>query len=326
MAPILHSISSRTEQSRRFRIKARYPLETTDAIILKAAPYSETTLLLTLLTREQGMARALAKGARRTRQSAQAAFEPFAWIQCQLRLKSHDALGTLFNPEIQETWDYLRRDVNRLAYAGLGIEVIGALATHSAPEPRLFDEVVNFLRALGETAAPGSLAIALLLRLLHEAGFPPHLAEPWVPDTLPAELTYHFASGRFESPRPGDPAQAMRLPRAALLHLLPFIFRPPPLDASFVVGSQAGAALLRWLIQVWQDHLNETLKSGRFFRENDCPLIVPARSRPGLPNPAFFHGTDSTLGRWRCGTLSYDIGRENGSNPCDSVWHPGSFR
>jgi DNA repair protein RecO (recombination protein O) len=242
-------------------------MESTDAIILKAAPYSETTLMLTLLTRDQGVVRALAKGARRGYTSVQAAFEPFTWIECNLRLKSHDALGSLFSPEIQESWDYLRSDVDKLAYAGLGLEVIGGLALHSPPEPAFFDEAVEFLRVLGATTAAGSLTIALLLRLLHEAGFPPQLAEPWTEETLPQTLTYHFEGGRFEESHPGDPLHSMRLPRIAMLYILPALFQPPPLDGSFQVGSQAGPQVLRWLISVWQDHLNEPLKAARFFEK-----------------------------------------------------------
>lgn len=241
-------------------------METTDALVLKAAPYSETTLLVTLLTRDRGVVRALAKGARRQR-SLQAAFEPFSWIECGLRLTSPDALGALYQPDLHESWDYLRLDVDKLAYAGLGIEVLGAMAAHSAPEPRLLDEAVAYLSALRETAAPGSLAIALLVRLLHEAGFPPHFAEPWSAAALPPELTYHFDSGRFEAPQPIDSMHTMRLPRAALLPLLAALDFPPPLDGSFVVGARTGAAILRWLIRVWQDHLNQPLKSARFFEK-----------------------------------------------------------
>lgn len=241
-------------------------MDTTDAIVLKAAPYSETTLLLTLLTRDQGLVRAMAKGARRTGHSVQAAFEPFAWIRATLRLKSHDALGSLFSPELQESWDFLRHDMDKLAYAALGIEVIGSLAAHSPPEPRFFDEATLFLRALEVSGAPGSLTISLLLRLLYEAGFPPHGAEVWTAETLPDELTFHFESGGFEASQPGDPAHSMRLPRLALLPLLPALQGPPPLT-SFIVGFQAGPMILRWLIRVWQDHLNEPLKSARFLEK-----------------------------------------------------------
>lgn len=239
----------------------------TDAIILKTAPYSETTLLVTLLTREHGVVRALAKGARRERYNVQAAFEPFALIACSLRVKGHDALGTMHGPDLKESWDYLRYDVDRLAYAGLGIEALGGLATHSAPDPRFFDEAAEFLETLGRVAAPGSLTIALLIRLLFAAGFPPHLAGPWTEATLPPSLTYHFESGRFEEPLANDSRHSMRLPRAAVAAVMKYFETPPPLDGSFVVGAQNGAVLLRWLIRVWQDHLNEPLKAGRFFEK-----------------------------------------------------------
>jgi hypothetical protein len=39
------------------------------------------------------------------------------------------------------------------------------------------------------------------------------------------------------------------------------------LDGSFVIGARTGAMILRWLIRVWQDHLNEPLRAARFFEK-----------------------------------------------------------
>jgi recombinational DNA repair protein (RecF pathway) len=243
-------------------------METTEAIILKVAPYSETTLLVTMLTREQGVVRALAKGARRTKGgSVQAAFEPFAWVQAGLRLKRPDGLGVAYNVSLEQGWPYLRRDVERLAYAGLGIEILGGLATRSPAEPVLFDEALVFLENLEKAAGPGSLVIALLLRLLHEAGFLPQLAEPWTEETLPPALTYHFDRGMFDAPHPHDSSHTMRLTKEAVAPLLGALAVPPPLDGSWTLGAQAGQAILRWLIRVWEDHLNEPLQSAKFLEK-----------------------------------------------------------
>ena len=240
-------------------------METDDALILKVAPYSETTLLLGLLTREHGVVRALAKGARRGKQNVQAAFEPFAWIQASLRVPSSDALYSLFSPELRAGWPYLRTDMDRLAYASLGLEVLGALATHSPPEPFFFEEGVTFLEHLGPCAGAGSLTIALLLRLLHHAGFPPQLAEAWTEQTLPPTLSYHFDQGMFASVQASDSRHAMRLPRPAVAAILTALHGPPPLDGSWTLPSPAGRPILRWLIRVWRDHLNQPLHAAEFL-------------------------------------------------------------
>lgn len=249
-------------------------MEITDAIILKAAPYSETTLLVTLLTEDRGVVRVLAKGVRRKSGAVQAAFEPFAWVQTQIRQKNPEGLGTIFSTDLREGWAYLRSDVGLLAFAGVGLEVLGGLAAESAPDPALFHEAVAFLTALGTTPTPGSLTIALLLRLLHHAGFPPQIEEPWTAETLPRTLTWNFARGIFSAPRPDetpDPTRprwhAMNLPGDAVAPLLPYINEVPPLEGAVTLGAHAGGHALRWLIRVWEDHLNGPLKSGRFLEK-----------------------------------------------------------
>jgi recombinational DNA repair protein (RecF pathway) len=241
-------------------------MEPSPALILKTAPYSETTLLVTLLTRGHGVVRVLAKGARSGRQM-QAAFEPFAWIEGDLRVVDGEKLGRLFSPRLIEGWPYLRTDLERLAFAGVGLEAGGLLAEHSPADPFHFEEAVRFLTALRDAPGPGSLLIAALLRLLHYSGFPPQLAEPWTAQTLPPVLTYHFDQGLFAAPGPHDSSHAMRLPQAALAPLLPFMQTPPPLDGSLCLGGAAGVAALRWLIRVWEDHLNQPLHSAQYLEK-----------------------------------------------------------
>ncbi|MCL5270460.1 MAG: DNA repair protein RecO [bacterium] len=253
-----------------------------DAIVLKAAPYSETTLLVTLLTREAGVVRALAKGARRGGRNVQAAFEPFSWIRANLAQRDPAALGQLIAPEPFEAWDYLRRDLDRLAYAGLGIEVLAALAALSPPEPFFFEEACSYLSALGKVAGPGSLAVSLFLRLLHQAGYPPHLTEAWTSANLPSALVYHFDGGLLAPPEPGDPTHCMRLPAAAVAPLLEAFAAPPPLDGSLRLDAKAGPHALRWLIRVWEDHLRQPLKSAGFLEK-----MVLGKARP----PSQFGGS-----------------------------------
>ena len=242
-------------------------METVEAMILKVAPYSETTLLVTLLTGEHGVVRALAKGARRGARNVQAAFEPLAWVRAGLTLKALDKLGALYSPELREGWPYLRRDMDRLAYAALGIEALGGVAAQSPPDPFYLSEAVCYLERLEQTPGPGSLAIALLLRLLHHAGFPPQLAQPWTREDLPPMLSYHFDRGIFEESRVGDPSHAMRMPKAALAPLLDALSEAPSLDGSFTMGAKAGTQVLRWLARVWQDHLNEPLQAAKFLEK-----------------------------------------------------------
>jgi recombinational DNA repair protein (RecF pathway) len=242
-------------------------MEKTQAIVLKVSPYSETTLVVGLLTRELGVVRVLAKGARRRGRHAQASFEPLSHVEATVYLKSPEALGTLGEVNLRQGWPWLRRDLDRLAYASLGIETLAALAARHPPEPALFDLGLEFLGRMGGAPGPGSLTITLLVRLLHEAGFPPQLSEPWTARTLPARLAWDFAAGACVEAGPADPPGSMRLGREAVAPLLAMIEAPPPLDGSVPIPATQGPAILRWAVAVWEDHLGQPLTSAAFVEK-----------------------------------------------------------
>jgi DNA repair protein RecO len=241
-------------------------MEEFQALVLKSQPYRETSAILTLLTDRQGVVRAVAKGARRPKGIAPAALEPFAWIEGTLSLKAPDALGTLGAVTLREGWDYLRADPTRWAFAALGIEVLGRLASASPPDETLWREGCEYLRQLEHAAGPGSLTALFLLRLLHAAGFPPHLLEKWRADAPPDAVYYDFASGALRAARADQPAAtAYRLPGSVVGALRPALVEPPPLDAGWTIPSTVGRAALRWLVRVWEDHLGQPLASARYL-------------------------------------------------------------
>lgn len=261
-----------------------------EALILRTSPYSESTLIVTLLTRESGVVRALAKGARRIQgRSARsaAAFDLFARIRADIRMPAREeGLGNITAAELSTGdaaagnapggRDWLHTDLKRLAWASLGMEVLGAVAAASRAEPWFFDEAETYLGALGRARAPGSLTAALLLRLLHHAGNPPEIDEALVPapkregeESRGAEVVFNFATGCFlpagSSAAHGSACMSMTADLFALLR--PVLESAPPLDDGFSVPSRHGAELTGWLIRLWEDHLNQPLRSKKFLEE-----------------------------------------------------------
>lgn len=253
-----------------------------DALVLSTSPYSETTLIVRLLSREEGVVRALAKGARRMKEQNAAAFDLFARVRVSVRLASEDRLGTIRAVELVRDWPWLRSDLRRLALASVALETLGAVAELSPPEPFFFDEACSFLERMGPAAAPGSLACALLLRLLHHAGHPPEVDVSLLePSVGRRDAEYDFRTGTLRSAGAYDPPGAhgadappsekdsrptLRLPSDLLPPLLPALLRPPPLDAErFRLPGRTGAIALDWLVRVWEDHLHRPLRSRAFL-------------------------------------------------------------
>ncbi|HOE96693.1 MAG TPA: DNA repair protein RecO [Candidatus Sumerlaeota bacterium] len=256
-----------------------------DAIVLATSPYRETTLIVSLLTRSEGVIRVLARGARR-KGKVQAAFEAYAWVRGEFRLPAASGkLGTAGDVGLVKSWDYLRRDLARLAYAGVGLETLGRLAEEAPPEPYYFEEACRFLTVLEDAAGPGSVLVALLLRLLHHAGFPPHPGEGLDPAAPPATCFHHFATHRLEIARPepdrhdGDAHRyhVMPLSGEMVRAIGEGLRRPPPLDGSWQLPARPGREALTWLIRVWEDHLNHVLKSAEFLER----MVLGSRARRG---------------------------------------------
>ena len=129
--------------------------------------------------------------------------------------------------------------------------------------------------------APGSLTAALLLRLLHHAGYPPRLAEEAAGDSIAPKMVYDFyegtigaasatgsASGELGSDAIERPAATTSISPGGRYFLLPgplveriagALRRPPHLDERFILPASHGAVALRWLVRVWEDHLNQNI-------------------------------------------------------------------
>ena len=241
----------------------------TDAFVLKTWPYSESTLIVSLLTRHEGAVRVMAKGGRRLKGRTAAALDLFAQVRVSLRLSSRDGLGTLGSIELKNSWLYLRRDLRRLAFASLGFEILGAAASLSHHEPYFFEEAESFLSRLESSSGPGSLTACLLLRMLHHAGHPPRLDDALRGDRLPDRLAYDFDAGAIMEQK-GESLTlrgGMPLSRALVETISDGLDAPPALDDSFLIPASHGGALLQWLIRIWEDHLNQKLQSARFLEK-----------------------------------------------------------
>ena len=239
----------------------------TDALVLKTWPYSESTLIVSLLTREGGAARLMAKGARRLKGRTGAAYDLFAHVRIKFRPKSGGELGVLGSIELKHSWLYLRRDLKRLALASVGLEILGAIAATSSPEPFFFDEAQAFLNVLEEAEAPGTMTAVMLIRALHHAGYPPRLHCDLDRNPLPARLDYDFDEGIFVARSPSSESTGRKLAVSSswVQRLRSSLVEPPELDGDLILGGKDGAAALRWLILVWEDHLRQKVHSVSFL-------------------------------------------------------------
>jgi DNA repair protein RecO (recombination protein O) len=124
------------------------PSEKATAIVIRSVEFSETSLVVTLFTREFGKLGALAKGARRLKSSFESALDLLGLCRIVFLRKSSDALDLLTEAKLLRWFRPAGRDLSSL-YAGYYVaELLGALTDEYDPHPKLFDLADETLEAL----------------------------------------------------------------------------------------------------------------------------------------------------------------------------------
>lgn len=175
------------------------PLLQTNAIVLHAANYLESSRLLRLLTREAGVQSVVARGARSSKKRFGSAVDLFAEGQAQMQTKPGRDLHGLNAFDVTKARTALALDLERFTAANALAEVVLRLV-HDEAAPGIYDVVEQGLDRLTDmpTAQVVPETVGILWRLLSEVGFRPvvdrcvECLDP-IPEAEPAR--FHVALG-----------------------------------------------------------------------------------------------------------------------------------
>lgn len=155
------------------------------AICLRVMEYSETSQIVTLMTRSHGKIQAIAKGARRAKSAFDGPIERFSRGDVVYLPNENSSLYTL--REFRQVYDVvmmMSRCLEAYHCALLGTELLTKLTHEHDPHETLFDAFVQFLQNLGVQSDPESarrhriaLLIIFQLSLLRDIGMSPVLSE-----------------------------------------------------------------------------------------------------------------------------------------------------
>ena len=241
-------------------------LVATEAIVLHAVNYLESSRILRLATRDAGVQSVLAKGARRARGRVGSAVDLFAGGIAQLYLKPGRDLQTLAGFDVVRARDEIGLELGRFTGAAALAELTMRFVRDDA-NPDLYDVLARGLDAIAaappEHAAEAALATAW--QLVGELGFAPtvdvcavcHAALP--PDAVVAFS--HPVGGALCAACARGASGARRLPAEARSAIRDWLGGavPPLLEPATVRAHQR---LLR-------EFLGEHLTDGRSLRAFD---------------------------------------------------------
>ena len=151
------------------------PLVETDAIVLHAFDYSETSRILRLATRDAGLQSVLARGARRSKSRFGSALDLFAQGAAQLHLKDGRELQTLGAFDVTRSRVELGEDLGRFAGASALAELVLRFSGAEDVSVQLFEVLTDALDQLAEAPEGRSVEATLsgAWRLVAEMGFAP---------------------------------------------------------------------------------------------------------------------------------------------------------
>ena len=147
--------------------------EKTEAIVIRTVPWSETSSVVTLFTREFGKVTAVAKGARRLKSPFETSLDLLAKSHVVFIAKSNDSLDILTEAKLIRRFRSGQRALFPL-YCGFYLaELANVFTENHLRLPGVFDVLDESLVKLDEMKDPAKIVLAFELKFLSQLGHLP---------------------------------------------------------------------------------------------------------------------------------------------------------
>lgn len=225
------------------------PTITAEALCIRHWDWSETSQTVSLFTREHGLLRALAKGAKRENASFSGGIELLTRGHAVAIVKPSTELATLTSWDLTELFPGLRGELRRF-YAGMYVADLLQRLVHDAdPHPGMYDAALQCLRSLSEGRPIDPTLTAVQWWLIAEAGYKPNLEGSPSPS---GTFTFAPRHGGVVSvlPTDGSPAWAVRSATIEALRRLDAngVAAPPDTSESLTRAARLLAGYIRELV------------------------------------------------------------------------------
>lgn len=240
------------------------PLDETEAVVLKTTPCAEQDKVVVLFSRERGVLRGIAKGARKFGNRFGSSLEPMSIVRVFFYEKERRDLVTISNCDLLESFFEAQRDPRVANAAAYFAELIEEFSPPQARDEDLYRLLTSVLRALAAGGDRDFLTAYYDVWFLRLNGLLPHLARcrdcrkpvtagwlaprkdgvfcdacaPVKKDALPAETAAFLAWARKNSPlraaeHPFTPDELLRI-RKALEAMIVFHLEREPKTLRFL--------------------------------------------------------------------------------------------
>jgi len=146
-----------------------------DAVVLRRFDWSETSQIAWLFTREHGLLRGVAKGAKRPKSAFDGGLEPLTRGEIGAIVKPDADLATLTGWDLREVCWAARRSLAAHRAALFAAGLLASVVTDLDPHPPLFDALCGLLGELEAGRDPWIAALRFQWAALAETGHAPRL-------------------------------------------------------------------------------------------------------------------------------------------------------
>lgn len=145
-----------------------------EGVVLRYINYAEADRIVTIFTAEWGVKKGFARSARSSRKRFGPALEPFTQAVFHWR-EGKGELWSLQEADLITNRSGLRADLDRLALAGYGVELIEMLVGDGEDHQRIYELLCSYLDYLDRGGDPAVARLLFELRLVYLLGYIPHL-------------------------------------------------------------------------------------------------------------------------------------------------------
>jgi len=240
-----------------------------DAIILRHLDYGESDRIVTFFTPDHGRRKGFARGAKKSRRRYGPGLELFAQVKIHWVEPKSGELLSLREVELVDLRAGLRNDLEAMALAGYGCELVEELIGDDPGHPETFFLLKAFLDHLAVNGSTPEARMLFELRLLNHVGYVPHLLHCSGCDSdLPVEgVAFDAARGGALCPDCATPGSGLRMARMTLGSLAKILHSPDENFAEIRLSPQTlreGGAAIFSAVKI---HLHRPLRSLSFLEQ-----------------------------------------------------------
>jgi len=150
-------------------------IQKTEGFVLRREDLRETSVILTVFTRDFGKLKLVSKGVRSPEQRFISAYELFVLDEVVFYEKKKNALCLLSQCELVDFFPGVRGSLERISYAMYFVELLDSVTPPGDRNIKLYELFGNSLRLLSGTASPKRVARIFEIKLLSILGLMPRM-------------------------------------------------------------------------------------------------------------------------------------------------------